>query len=324
VGDEAFLSEIAADPDAAAPYLVYADALQQRGDPRGELIVIQHALETASPLEELELRRREADLFDAHAAVWLGEFRRFRRDCGAAWRRGFCHRVRLPAGHTLRRLQQLLTMPCAQSTVVELLIPPMFRAGGSLGEVLDRLVGTAVRRVRVLGSRGMNARSVAELRAVLEGHQVRSQLAEAVVDDAPPTPDVRTIRRMHDLLSNIAKAQGSASGARRIAAHAELVELSQRSGDTYFRGSAWQYLPARERLRECTALVELARPLLPYDAMIYELPSLHAAAGDLISAERCAWQALAAARWHSLRSSAERMRAELRMLRQRRGLAITT
>jgi uncharacterized protein (TIGR02996 family) len=37
------LAQIAASPADAAPYLVYADWLQQRGDPRGRLIVIQHA-----------------------------------------------------------------------------------------------------------------------------------------------------------------------------------------------------------------------------------------------------------------------------------------
>jgi uncharacterized protein (TIGR02996 family) len=32
-----------ADPSNVAPYLVYADFLQSRGDPRGELIMLQHA-----------------------------------------------------------------------------------------------------------------------------------------------------------------------------------------------------------------------------------------------------------------------------------------
>jgi len=34
---------IAAEPDAPGPYLVYADWLQERGDPRGELITLSHA-----------------------------------------------------------------------------------------------------------------------------------------------------------------------------------------------------------------------------------------------------------------------------------------
>jgi uncharacterized protein (TIGR02996 family) len=37
-----FEAAIAASPDDEAAYLVYADWLQQRGDPRGELIVLQH------------------------------------------------------------------------------------------------------------------------------------------------------------------------------------------------------------------------------------------------------------------------------------------
>jgi uncharacterized protein (TIGR02996 family) len=36
------LRRIRAEPDAADPYLVYADLLQSRGDPRGELIVLHH------------------------------------------------------------------------------------------------------------------------------------------------------------------------------------------------------------------------------------------------------------------------------------------
>ena len=49
MSDAGFLAEIAAAPDDPAPYLIYSDALQLRGDPRGDLISIQHALETAAP-----------------------------------------------------------------------------------------------------------------------------------------------------------------------------------------------------------------------------------------------------------------------------------
>ncbi|MBA3538368.1 MAG: TIGR02996 domain-containing protein, partial [Deltaproteobacteria bacterium] len=45
---------ILADPDDTAAYLVYADWLQSRGDPRGELIVLQHQLGTLDKATELE------------------------------------------------------------------------------------------------------------------------------------------------------------------------------------------------------------------------------------------------------------------------------
>ncbi|MBA3541340.1 MAG: TIGR02996 domain-containing protein [Deltaproteobacteria bacterium] len=40
-------AEIAKTPDEVAPYLVYADWLQQHGDPRGELIALSVELEHA-------------------------------------------------------------------------------------------------------------------------------------------------------------------------------------------------------------------------------------------------------------------------------------
>lgn len=49
MNDAELFAQIAAAPDSVAAYLVLADVLQQRGDPRGELIVTQHALDTAAP-----------------------------------------------------------------------------------------------------------------------------------------------------------------------------------------------------------------------------------------------------------------------------------
>ncbi|MCW5804236.1 MAG: TIGR02996 domain-containing protein [Deltaproteobacteria bacterium] len=51
-------------PEEPGGYLVYADWLQQRGEPRGELIVLQHALATGG--RDAELRQREAALLDEH------------------------------------------------------------------------------------------------------------------------------------------------------------------------------------------------------------------------------------------------------------------
>lgn len=54
---------IEADPDRADAYLVYADWLQSKGDPRGELIVLQHDGKTAAANK----------LLHKHAAHFLGE-----------------------------------------------------------------------------------------------------------------------------------------------------------------------------------------------------------------------------------------------------------
>ena len=48
---------IAADPEAVGPYLVYADWLTEQGEPWGELIALQVALEQAGDRAALELSR---------------------------------------------------------------------------------------------------------------------------------------------------------------------------------------------------------------------------------------------------------------------------
>jgi uncharacterized protein (TIGR02996 family) len=86
------LERLAANPDDTESLLVYADLLQQAGDPRGELCVVQHELEAAP--DDAGLRAREEALFEAHKKSWLGDFD---GDDGVelTWRRGFIDAVRI-------------------------------------------------------------------------------------------------------------------------------------------------------------------------------------------------------------------------------------
>lgn len=70
--DHALEARIAEDLDALEPYLVYADWLQERGDPRGELITIQVLMETADATSMATLRQREIDLLRDHLAYLRG------------------------------------------------------------------------------------------------------------------------------------------------------------------------------------------------------------------------------------------------------------
>lgn len=62
---------IATDPQDPNAYLVYADWLQARGDPLGELIVVQHAMAARPRDEHQRLKEREQELLDAHGRTWL-------------------------------------------------------------------------------------------------------------------------------------------------------------------------------------------------------------------------------------------------------------
>ena len=81
------LAAIAARLDDDAPRLVYADALTERQDPRGEFIVLQCRAAKLAPSEPLraELLQRARDLLEANRAAW------FPIDSNLDWRfvRGF-------------------------------------------------------------------------------------------------------------------------------------------------------------------------------------------------------------------------------------------
>src|SRR4051794_33016860 len=61
-------------PDDLATHRAYADLLIEQGDPRGELISVQLALEAEgrSAEERQRLKAREAELLASHQREWLG------------------------------------------------------------------------------------------------------------------------------------------------------------------------------------------------------------------------------------------------------------
>src|SRR3954471_25092659 len=72
--DAAFLRAIRDRPDEDLPRLIYADYLDERGDPRGEFIRLQierPSLHFADP-RRVELAERERELLRRHEDEWLG------------------------------------------------------------------------------------------------------------------------------------------------------------------------------------------------------------------------------------------------------------
>jgi uncharacterized protein (TIGR02996 family) len=72
---DALEAALVANPDDLASHSAYADYLAEQGDPRGELIQVQIALEDEkkSPAERKRLQKREEELLKAHLHEWLGE-----------------------------------------------------------------------------------------------------------------------------------------------------------------------------------------------------------------------------------------------------------
>ena len=90
-----FLQEILANPDDEGPRLIFADWLEERGDPRGEFIRVQ--CELAGMKERKSRRRtlktREGELLAKHEKEWLGPL----QSLAKSWefRRGFVARIKI-------------------------------------------------------------------------------------------------------------------------------------------------------------------------------------------------------------------------------------
>ncbi len=71
---EAFEAALRDNPDDLVTWSVYADYLEEQGDPRGEFMRVQLALEDESlPKAERDaLKKQETDLLAAHRREWLG------------------------------------------------------------------------------------------------------------------------------------------------------------------------------------------------------------------------------------------------------------
>lgn len=125
---------LAADPDDPARHAAYADLLIEEGDPRGEFVRLQLALEDRDqPADRLHAMQQGADeLVRRHAAEWLGPLAPFvaddRRGAGPAvgldWRRGWIDLIEVEA------LTDPLRAAVAEEPLARLLRELVIRANG--------------------------------------------------------------------------------------------------------------------------------------------------------------------------------------------------
>src|SRR5262245_57224775 len=110
------------DPDDVGLRLVYADLLEEQGDPRAEFIRVQCALEELGEHDEArpELEAREQQLLATHLKEWLGPLLDLGSRYDFAFRRGFVEHVAMTAGQFLRHAQALCRLaPVRHLSLVE-------------------------------------------------------------------------------------------------------------------------------------------------------------------------------------------------------------
>lgn len=99
-------ARILADRADRGPYLVYADWFTERGDARGELIVVQSGLEHTRG--DVALRAREARLLADHGRAWLGSLAGLdERELECTWQRGFVTALRIGPAPDVARTTSL-------------------------------------------------------------------------------------------------------------------------------------------------------------------------------------------------------------------------
>jgi uncharacterized protein (TIGR02996 family) len=99
---DAFLETIRQNPDDDGPRLVYADWLEERGDPLGEFIRVQCELARVErdELHEVQnLQERQEQLLTSHRTEWLASLARFNMDESFKphFHRGFVERINVDA-----------------------------------------------------------------------------------------------------------------------------------------------------------------------------------------------------------------------------------
>src|SRR5436305_1841628 len=105
---DTFLQAILADPDDLAPRLMYADWLEEQGNPYGEFIRVQCAL-AGNHIDDLQRARyasREQELLTRHEAEWAAPFQGVAS--GWAFRHGFVEQVTFEAKALLDKAAESL------------------------------------------------------------------------------------------------------------------------------------------------------------------------------------------------------------------------
>ncbi|MBA2543622.1 MAG: TIGR02996 domain-containing protein [Deltaproteobacteria bacterium] len=160
------LAQVLADPTNDAPRLVYADILQQQGDPHGELIALQLQPSPAQHKRVAELLRNKA-----HVASWLGPLAAVVHE--PVFRRGFLAEAKLVL-KTARHRGQLLQDPL-WATVEQIETDAL--------PAVDSPAMTSLRRVH-----GLSIHAVAELAARAKPCRLE-ELDNIVWNPDGPDPD---------------------------------------------------------------------------------------------------------------------------------------
>ena len=132
--DDAFLEAIIDSPEDDGLRLIYADWLEEQGDPRGEFVRVQVELARLTEQDPrwAGLAEREAQLLDEHGWKWLRPLKRLlpEEDCTPVFQRGLVAEVTFWGGTGAVRLLVVADKLFRQAPVQSLRFLPVGGHGG--------------------------------------------------------------------------------------------------------------------------------------------------------------------------------------------------
>jgi uncharacterized protein (TIGR02996 family) len=219
--DDAFLHAILEDPDDDTPRLVYADWLDEHGQPeRAELIRVQCELARLEgeeqPSSEVQVRmaalqHREAILLGSHREAWMQPLPEWARGKAAGFARGFVVTVSAPAGLFLQHgvelfrvapVQHLALDSVGDRTAALAASPLLFRLRSLL--IVNQRLDDAATRALAASSHVVNLTFLD-----LGGNRLTAEGAQALA----ASPHLRRLMRLN-LGGNMLGAAGVAALAR--------------------------------------------------------------------------------------------------------------
>jgi uncharacterized protein (TIGR02996 family) len=153
---ESLLAAVGLDPDDDAPRLVFADWLEDNGEPeRAEFVRLQMALARMAidAPERFDAERRESELLDAHRDDWLKELPTWARKEEPFFRRGFMAELSLTEKRFLTKADELFAVTPLEGVRLR-------RVDRSLGPLSDSPHLSRLRKLdltrNVLGTEGVD------------------------------------------------------------------------------------------------------------------------------------------------------------------------
>src|ERR1043165_7811706 len=195
--DTNFLQEIIADPDNDIPRLIYADWLEERGDPRGEFIRLQcqrASLPEDATQARTRLLAREEEFLSRHRQVWSGSW-------PESIQLGFERGLVMWATGDVDTLLQIEQSLFAQHPITNLTI-----AGGNVNKLLSEL--TVLDRLQSLVLRQSNVADEG-LKKLAQAKNLRSlNLGDTRVSDAE-LKNLASLDNLEELVLHRTQVTGS-------------------------------------------------------------------------------------------------------------------